>query len=80
MTSTNKGIDVSIHEHTIKSVSTQKHLGITIDKNLTWGKQIDLICKSTSRNISLMDSKYVDQDSLKQYEPRSEKTGVSDQV
>ena len=36
MTSANRSIAVSIHEHTIESVSSQKHLGITIDKNLTW--------------------------------------------
>ena len=69
MTSAYRSIAVSIHEHTIKSVSSQKHLGITIDKNLTWEKQIDLVCKSASRKITLMKllSKYVDQKSLKQY-------------
>ena len=69
MTSANRSIDVSIHEHTIESVSSQKHLGITIDKNLTWEKQIDLVCKSANRKITLMKllSKYIDQTSLKQY-------------
>ena len=69
MTSANIGIAVSIHEHTIESVSLQKHLGITIDKNLTWEKQIDLVCKSASRKITLMKllAKYIDQTSLKQY-------------
>ena len=69
MTSANRSIAVSIHEHTIDSVSSQKHLGITIDKNLTWEKQIDLVCKSASRKITLMKllSKYIDQTSLKQY-------------
>ena len=32
MTSANEGISVTINEHSIESVSAQKHLGITIDK------------------------------------------------
>ena len=71
MTSANRSIAVSIHEHTIESVSSQKHLGITSDKNLTWEKQIDLVCKSASGKITLslmkLLSKYIDQTSLKQY-------------
>ena len=69
MTSTNRSISVSIHEHTIGSVSLQKHLGLPIDKNLTWEKQIDLVFKNASRKITPMKllSKYVDQTSLKQY-------------
>ena len=69
ISSTNRSISVSIHEHTIESVSSQKHLGITIDKNLSWEKQIDLVCKNTSCKITRMKllSKYVDQTSLKQY-------------
>ena len=69
MASANRSIAVSIHEHTIESVSSQKHLEITIDKNLTWEKQIDLVCKSASRKIKLMKllSKYIDQTSLKQF-------------
>ena len=35
MTSANEGISVTINEHIIETVSAQKHLGITIDKNLT---------------------------------------------
>ena len=68
MASANRSIAISLHENTIESVSSQKHLGITIDKNLTWEKQIDLVCKSASRKITLMKllSKYVDQTSLKQ--------------
>ena len=38
-------LTVSIQEHTIESVSSQNHLGITFDENLTWEKQIDLVCK-----------------------------------
>ena len=36
MTSDNEGIAVTINEHSIESVSAQKHLGITIDSKLTW--------------------------------------------
>ena len=69
MTSANEGISVIINEHSIGSVSAQKHLGITIDKNLTWEQQIDLVCRNVSRKLTLMKllSKYVNQSSLKQY-------------
>ena len=44
MTSANEGISITINEHSIESVSAQKHLGIIkIDKNLTWEQQIDLV-------------------------------------
>ena len=69
MTSANEGISVTINEHSNESVSAQKHLGITIDKNLTWEQQIDLVCRNVSRKLTLMKllSKYVNQNSLKQY-------------
>ena len=69
MTSANEGISVTINEHSIESVSAQKHLGITIDKNLTWEQQIDLVCRNVRRKLTLMKllSKYVNQNSLKQY-------------
>ena len=69
MTSANKGISVTINEHSIESVSAQKHLGITIDKNLIWEQQIDLACRNVSRKLTFMKllSKYVNQNSLKQY-------------
>ena len=69
MTSANEGISVTINEHSIVSVSAQKHLGITIDKNLTWEQQIDLFCRNVSRKLTLMKllSKYVNHNSLKQY-------------
>ena len=37
MTSANEGISVTINEHSIESVSAQKHLGITIDKKFDLG-------------------------------------------
>ena len=69
MISANEGISVTINEHSIESVSAQKHLGITIDKNLAWEQQIDLVCRNVSRKLALMKllSKYVNQNSLKQY-------------
>ena len=69
MTSVNEGISVTINEHSIESVSAQKHLGITTDKNLTWEQQIDLVCRNVSRKLTLMKllSKYVNQNTLKQY-------------
>ena len=69
MTSANESISVTINEYSIESVNAQKHLGITIDKNLTWEKQIDLVCQHVSRKVTLMKllSKYVNQNSLKQY-------------
>ena len=54
MTSANEGISVTINEHSIESVSAQKHLGITTDKNLTWEQQIDLVCRNVSRKLTLM--------------------------
>ena len=62
-------MSVTINEHSIESVSAQKYLGITIDKNLTWEQQIDLDCRNVSRKITVTKllSKYVNQNSLKQY-------------
>ena len=69
MTSGNESISITINEHIIESVNAQKRLGITIDKILTWELQIDLVCQSVSRKLTLMKllSKYVNQNSSKQY-------------
>ena len=69
MTFANEGISVTINEHSTESVSAQERLGITTDKNLTWEQQIDLVCRNVSRKLTLMKllSKYVNQNSLKQY-------------
>ena len=69
MTSANEGISVTKNEHSIESINAHKHLGITIDKNLTWEKQFDLVCRNVSRKLTLMKllPKYVNQNSLKQY-------------
>ena len=68
-TPANEGIFVTISEHSIESVSARKHLGITINKNLIWEQQVDLVCRNVSRKLTLMKllSKYVYQNSLKQY-------------
>ena len=69
MTSANESISITINEHSIASVNTQKHLGITIDKKFTQEQHIDLVCQNVSRKLTLMKllSKYVNQNSLKQY-------------
>ena len=54
MLSVNERISVTMNEHSVESVNAQKHLGITIDKNLTWEKQIDLVCQNVSRKLTLM--------------------------
>ena len=67
MTNANANGDLSISIN--GQTNTQKHLGITIDKNLTWEKHTDLVCQKVSRKITLLNllSKYVNQNSLKQY-------------
>ena len=50
----NESISVTINVHSIESVNTQKHLGITRDKNLTWEQQIDLVCQNISRKLTLL--------------------------
>ena len=69
MTSANESISITINEHSIEPVNTHKHLGIKMDKYLTWEKQIDLVCQNVSRKLQHMKllSKYVNQDSLTQY-------------
>ena len=61
MTSVNEGISVTINQQSIESVSAQKRLGITIDKNLTWEQHIDLVCRNASHKLTLTKllSKYV---------------------
>lgn len=36
-------------------VTEAKFLGITIDENLTWKKQIDIVCKSCARSIGVLN-------------------------
>ena len=69
MTSANEVISVTINEHSIESVSALKHLGITIDKKMTWEQEIDLVCRNVNHKLTLMKllSKYANLNSLKQY-------------
>ena len=69
MPSANESISITINEHSIESVNTQKHLGITIDKILTWEQHINLVCQNVSCKLTLMKlpSKYVNQNYLKHY-------------
>ena len=69
LTSANESISITINEHSTESVNTQKHLGISIDKKLTWDQHINLVCLNVSCKLTLMKllSKYVNQNSLKQY-------------
>ena len=53
MTSANEGISVTINEHSIELVRAQKHLGISIDTNLTWEQQIDLSVETLVVNSHL---------------------------
>ena len=68
-TSANEVISVTINEHSIESVSALKHLGIAIDKKMTWEQEIDLVCRNVSHKLTLMKllSKYANLNSLKQY-------------
>ena len=61
ITYANESISITIKEHIVESVNAKKHLGITIDQNLTWELQIDLVCQSVSRKLTFMKllSKYV---------------------
>ena len=66
---TQENLKLMINNIEIKSVNAQKHLGITIDSTMSWDQQISVVCLNVSRKITLMKllSKYVNQESLKQY-------------
>ena len=53
----NIGDDSSIYLDGCKlsRVEDAKFLGITIDENLTWKKQIDNVCKLCARNIGVLN-------------------------
>ena len=63
-----ESIRIFLHDELVKDVDNQKLLGVTIDKTLTWDKQIDAICLYITR-ITLLKllSKYVKRPSLNQY-------------
>ena len=62
-------IDVQFDNVNLIQVTSQKMLGVEIDQHLKWKKQIDIVCLNISRKITLMKtlSRYVDQNTLKQY-------------
>ena len=62
-------ITLYIENEMIKNADHQKLLGIIIDKNLSWDKQIDAVCANITRRITLLKllSKYIDQSNMKLY-------------
>ena len=54
MISANESISITINEHSIESVNTHKHLGITVENKLTWEQHTDLVCQNVSRKLTLM--------------------------
>ena len=62
-------INIIIDGENISNVENQKVLYIIIDKTLSWDRQIDSVCQTITRRITLLKvlSKYVDKSSLKQY-------------
>ncbi|MCU7801538.1 MAG: reverse transcriptase family protein, partial [gamma proteobacterium symbiont of Lucinoma myriamae] len=62
-------IKLYLDNEVIKEVDNQKLLGMIIDKNLSWEKQIDSVCLNITRRITLLKllSKYVDTANLNQY-------------
>ena len=62
-------INIYLNDEILQKTDTQRLLGITIDKTLSWDFQIDSICLNIARRITLMKqlSKYVNKESLKQY-------------
>ena len=65
----NPPLDVKVDNSIIVKTNEQKLLGVYIDETLSWDKQVDVICKTVSRKITLLKllSKYIDQNGLKLY-------------
>ena len=64
-----ESIKILLHDELAKEVNNQKLLVVIIDKTLTWDKQIDAVCLSITRRITLLKllSKYVKRPSLNHY-------------
>ena len=62
-------ITLNIENEMIKNADHQKLLGVIIDKNLSWDKQIDAVYANITRRITLLKllSKYIDQPNMKLY-------------
>ena len=58
-----------IENQVIQNADQQKLLGVIIDENLSWDKQINAVCLNITRRITLMKllSKYIDQANIKLY-------------
>ena len=56
-----------IENQVIQNADQQKLLGVITDKNLSWDKQIDVVCLNITRRITLLKllSKYIDQANMK---------------
>jgi hypothetical protein len=48
-------INIYLDDCCLKRVSEAKFLGITIDENLTWKKQVENVCRSCSINIGVLN-------------------------
>ena len=57
-----ESLQIFIENETTVNVDNQKLLGVIIDKNLTWDRQIDAVCLKVTRRITLLKmlSKYLD--------------------
>ena len=62
-------IKLYIENHVNLGTEQQTLLGVIIDKNLSWDKQIDAVCLNVTRRIILLKmlSKYIDQANMKLY-------------
>ena len=62
-------ITLYIENEMIKNADHHKLLGVIIDKNLSWDKQINGFCANITRQITLLKllSKYIDQPNMKLY-------------
>ena len=46
---------VCVGETSLKSVSTQKYLGVVFDKELSWNSHLSTICKKISYHLYMLD-------------------------
>lgn len=62
-------IDIYLDNELIQTVQSQKLLGVIIDQNLSWDKQIDAVCLNVTRRITLLKmlSKYIDTANMTTY-------------
>ena len=51
----NNNYDIYLDGYKLNRVHEAKFLGITIDENFTWKKQVKNICKLCSRNIGVLN-------------------------